>query len=63
MQDLWEAFDDALGADVTVAQSAARDGVGSLQAMSLYSRSVTIWGGSAQIQRNVIAERVLALPR
>jgi alkylation response protein AidB-like acyl-CoA dehydrogenase len=24
---------------------------------------VTIWGGSAQVQRNVIADRILALPR
>ena len=63
MQDLWEAFDDALGADSTVAEL---DGFGSiehLQQQALYSRSVTIWGGSGQVQRNVVAERVLGLPR
>ena len=30
---------------------------------ALWSRSVTIWGGSSQVQRNVVAERVLGLPR
>ena len=29
----------------------------------LYSRAATIYGGTAQIQRNVIAERCLGLPR
>lgn len=29
----------------------------------LYSRAATIYGGTAQIQRNVIAERVLGLPK
>ena len=34
-----------------------------LHAQSMWSRSVTIWGGSSQVQRNVTAERVLGLPR
>jgi alkylation response protein AidB-like acyl-CoA dehydrogenase len=63
MQDLWEAFDEALGPDATVADPFVGEGIEHLQTQALYSRSVTIWGGSAQIQRNVIAERVLALPR
>ena len=63
MQDLWEAYDDALSGDVSVADPFDTGSLEHLQAASLYTRSVTIWGGSAQVQRNVIADRVLALPR
>jgi alkylation response protein AidB-like acyl-CoA dehydrogenase len=31
--------------------------------MFLYSRSETIYAGSNQIQRNIISERALGLPR
>jgi alkylation response protein AidB-like acyl-CoA dehydrogenase len=34
-----------------------------LQASFLWSRSETIWGGSSQVQRNIVAELVLGLPR
>jgi len=29
----------------------------------LSTRSVTIWGGTAQVQRNIVGERVLGLPK
>jgi alkylation response protein AidB-like acyl-CoA dehydrogenase len=34
-----------------------------LPRMFLFSRSDTIYGGTSQIQRNLIAERALGLPR
>jgi alkylation response protein AidB-like acyl-CoA dehydrogenase len=37
-------------------------GLGDFQRSFLFSRSETIYGGSNQIQRNIIGERVLGLP-
>lgn len=37
--------------------------IGRLQRTFLYTRAHTIYGGSNQVQRNVIGERVLGLPR
>jgi alkylation response protein AidB-like acyl-CoA dehydrogenase len=65
-QDLWEVYDDLLGEDATldvVDGSSDVIDVRPLHAQAMWSRSVTIWGGSSQVQRNVTAERVLGLPR
>ena len=34
-----------------------------LQRMYLFTRSETLYGGSNQVQRNIISERALGLPR
>jgi alkylation response protein AidB-like acyl-CoA dehydrogenase len=65
-QDLWEVYDDLLGEAATLDRVSTESGgvdLRPLHAQSLWSRSVTIWGGSSQVQRNVTAERVLGLPR
>jgi alkylation response protein AidB-like acyl-CoA dehydrogenase len=61
-QDLWEVFDDVLGADATLDEVGGAD-LRPLHAQAIWSRSVTIWGGSSQVQRTITAERVLGLPR
>ncbi|HZZ46624.1 MAG TPA: acyl-CoA dehydrogenase family protein [Pseudonocardia sp.] len=62
-QDLWEVFDEVLGADATLAEPIGGLDLGALHAQAMWSRSVTIWGGSSQVRRNIVAERVLGLPR
>jgi alkylation response protein AidB-like acyl-CoA dehydrogenase len=60
-QDIGELFTDVAG----VGHQVTGDGMDAedLQASFLWSRSETIWGGSSQVQRNIVAELVLGLPR
>ena len=53
---------DVLGADGLVAQESPRS-LDTWQRRFLFSRADTIYGGSDEIQRNILAERVLGLPR
>lgn len=59
-QSLGELAMDVLGAAGTVRGT---DAVGDLEHAFLFARAETIIAGSSEIQRNVIGERVLGLPR
>jgi alkylation response protein AidB-like acyl-CoA dehydrogenase len=53
---------DVLGPASEIAEGAPYQ-LSALQRMYLFSRSDTIYAGSNEIQRNIIAERALGLPR
>lgn len=61
-QDLADLAMDLLGTDA-VARSDQDGEIGYWWYEFLWSRALTIQGGTAQIQRNILAERVLGLPR
>jgi alkylation response protein AidB-like acyl-CoA dehydrogenase len=61
-QQLGELAMEVLGPDAEIADALPYE-LGSLQAMFLYSRADTIYGGSNEIQRNIIGERALGLPK
>jgi acyl-CoA dehydrogenase len=69
-RDLGELAVDLLGVDATVCTDPEDDPADTggylltgAQKLFLFSRSDTIYGGSNQIQRNIIGERALGLPR
>jgi alkylation response protein AidB-like acyl-CoA dehydrogenase len=61
-QQLGELAMDVLGPDGLTAARAPYD-LDPWQRLFLFSRADTIYGGSDEIQRNILAERVLGLPR
>jgi alkylation response protein AidB-like acyl-CoA dehydrogenase len=58
-QDVQEVGLSLLGADAAIDDGDAKSWVFSF----LFNRNLTIMGGTSEIQRNVIAERLLGLPR
>jgi alkylation response protein AidB-like acyl-CoA dehydrogenase len=63
-QQLGETCLDVLGPHTSISE-AGQDGrlVAELQNAYLYGRAASVYGGSIQIQRNIIAGRTLGLPR
>ncbi len=59
-RNLGELAADVMGPDAEI----VKDGeFSALQKLFLYSRADTIYGGTNQIQRNIIAERALGMPK
>ena len=61
-RDLGKLAMDVLGMESQVLDDAPYE-LNALQRLFLFSRSDTIYAGSNQIQRNIIAERALGMPR
>ena len=59
-RDLGELAMDVLGASAEILEDGEYN---KLQKLFLFSRSDTIYGGTNQIQRNIIAERALGMPK
>jgi alkylation response protein AidB-like acyl-CoA dehydrogenase len=62
-RDFGELAMAVLGAPSMVAVLGAPYDLDEWQRLFLFSRADTIYGGSDEIQRTIIAERVLGLPR
>jgi alkylation response protein AidB-like acyl-CoA dehydrogenase len=61
-RDLGKLAMDVLGLEAQVLENAPYE-LNALQRLFLFSRSDTIYAGSNQIQRNIISERALGMPR
>lgn len=61
-RDLGELAMDVMGADANVLDAAPYE-LNRLQSMFLFTRSDTIYGGTNEIQKNIIAERGLGMPK
>ena len=61
-RSLGELAMDVMGPECDILEDAPYE-LGRLQAMFLFVRSDTIYGGTNQIQRNIIAERGLGMPK
>lgn len=59
-RDLGELAMDVMGADAELIEGGE---FSKLQKLFLFSRADTIYGGTNQIQRNIIAERALGMPK
>ena len=53
---------DVLGPEAEICEGAPYE-LGRLQGIFLFTRADTIYGGTNQVQRNIIAERALGMPR
>ncbi|GAA1844227.1 acyl-CoA dehydrogenase family protein [Pseudonocardia ailaonensis] len=62
-QRLGELAVDVLGPSATVAPGPGDGDLTPAQQLYLFTRSDTIYGGSNEVQRNVIAQRMLGMPR
>jgi alkylation response protein AidB-like acyl-CoA dehydrogenase len=62
-QDLGEIYQDVVGYAGQEIPGLRTSELDPLTELFLWSRSETIWGGSSQVQRNIVAEHVLGLPR
>jgi acyl-CoA dehydrogenase len=61
-QDLGELFIDTMGTDAMITSGPSGD-LNRAQRLFLFTRADSIYGGSDEIQRNIIGERGLGLPR
>ena len=60
-RDFGELMIDVLGADALIAHDPGPEDA--MQHSFLNSRAETIYGGANEIQRNILGERVLGLPK